>query len=257
MFRTISSLLAAVQVVLVVLPIAARASITSIDWASTVSSTIPSAGNGLGQPDGVLVNGSIAPSPATAVYGGFGSGANNNYTSAALAALLGVNTTQLALADFIFFEVNGTPGSTVESNDLIFSDGINSLTVSHTFGGSAGGPILALGNISLSAYASFFGFANPFVNGEWVYELIDVDGFSSVDLSAPGFSATLNSLNSSPSSPDSPDPDALGRIATAPEASALTIWTLLTAGAVGSLRCGRRRDAVEISDSVLEVPVRA
>lgn len=215
----------------------ATAQSTQIDWASTVvSSTAADASLALGRPDGVTMAGNQVGT-GTHTFGGFGSGDNISYNSGALASLLGVSPATLARADFLVFERNGTPGVTFESCTWTFGDGTSQLVVPHTFGGSAAGPILALGNVSDSAYASFFGATVP-AGGDWPYMLIDIDGFSAVNPSAGGFQVTLSTPGGSNGTPE---PDALGRITPVPEPST---WAMMLSGLMFVL--WRRRGAAAL-----------
>ncbi len=187
---------------------------TRIQWASTVFNTnVPTAGKVLGKPDGRIASfwDGNAATIETATYSGFGSGANVNYNSAALAALLGISETTLAQADFISFEDNGAPGTDpYETSIWVFNDGTATLTVSHNYNNPViSGPIVGLGNVSTSDYANFFGFTDPFKEGGIAYLLFDIDGNSDVNPFSPDFSATLNAVGSDT---DGPDPDVMGRI---------------------------------------------
>lgn len=190
---------------------------TQIDWASTViSSTVADASGGLGRPDTVEVSSLSVHQVMT--FGGFGAGQTDNFTTAALASFLGVSSTVLANADFIVFEHNGAPHIPFETSTWTFSDGVNQLVAPYSSGSSASGPVSALGNISPSAYASFFS-TSIIPSGDWAFILFDIDGSSSVNLSSSTFQVTMNGPGDTSGHPGSPDPDAFGRINSVPEGS--------------------------------------
>jgi hypothetical protein len=181
----------------------------------------PDAINSLGRPDGGHFDRTLPDLDISWPEFG-GQNRNFNTSSGALGFLLGISETLLARADFIAFENNGVSGLTFESSTWIFSDGINSLTVNYAFEAQAAGPILAVGNISISDYAAFFGFTDPGNSGDWAYILFEVDGVSNVDVLSPGFTTTLRATGLSET--DSPDLDALARIVTVAEPSMVALF---------------------------------
>ena len=235
--------LAGLVVLLVAAGLVETSLATTIQWASIVSSSnLPPAGpaeNALGRPDAVFASffDGNAATAETATYAGFGGGDNIDYDFASLAALLGISESLLGEVDFISFEGNGTRGLTFETSDWLFDDGTNSLAVSHTLGSPPAGAVVALGNVSVSAYDLFFGTSSGFT-GDYAYILFDIDGSSAVNPLAPGFTVFLSATGSTAF--NSPEPDVMGRffsISVPEPGAALVVGT----GLLVLLACGRRR----------------
>jgi len=217
----------------------------TIGWADTVSnSNISAAADALGQPDGTLVgffDGS-GSTTETATYTGFGS--QSNYDAISLGSLLGVTDSVLGASDVVAFEYNGSNFSTnlFETSTWIFDDGSNSTQATYVFNTTPSDPhISAVGTISNGLYADFFGFANPFGNtGNYAFILFDIDGQSTVDPFAPGFSITLNATGSD--AIDSPDIDALGVLSASPVPVPPAVW-LFSSGLLGLIGIARKKSA--------------
>jgi len=176
------------------------------------NTNVVNASNALGAPDGLHAgfhdNNGSATANEIGTYSGFGSGDINTYSSASLAALLGISQTQLSQGDLVAFERNGTPGYSFEGCDWVFDDGTNSATLSYTQG-VPDPMIVALGNISNGNYANFFGFTNSHGStGDYAFILFDIDGNSAVNPFASNFSVSLSAMGVAHTSPD---PDAIGR----------------------------------------------
>jgi hypothetical protein len=202
-----------------------------IDWANSVSNVlnVENPSNALGKPDQMLADfsGISGIGDSSATYAGFGSGQNVMYNDADLAALLNVNPSILAQADFISFDRNGTPNVTYETSIWVFSDGNgNSLTVPYTYLTDPTGAVTAKGNVSNTAYASFFGFSAIYSGGDMAYLLFDIDGPNgnpSLDPFALGFIVTLMSKGDI-STQGSPNTDVMGRMGTpVPEPSLMVL----------------------------------
>ena len=197
----------------------------TIDYASVVqednfSQIIAPAVNALDKPDGKLAN-FMDDDIAITTYGifsGFGDGDNIQYNLFGFSDLLGVSENILYESDFISIEHNGgsIPNNIFESSNWKFTDGINELNFDHSFYfPSISPPIVGLGIIDNNTYADFFGIPNYFGdNGNMAYILVDIDGYSNVDINSDQFKVVLKAYGENP---NSPDPDIMGRISAVPE----------------------------------------
>jgi len=204
----------------------------TIDWASVVSDS--NAINdtwALGEPDGM--HATFADSSGeeiSATYSGFGSGASTSYNTSALATLLGINESTLMRADFITAEYNGGSPSVYEDGLWEFSDGVNSFSVDFESVNPTGSTaVVAFGSLSVSSYASFFGFTNTISGGSWAFLLFDIDGNSYVNPFSDNLSVILTAANTGVG-PTDPDPDVMGRVQSnpnpVPEPASLLLFSI-------------------------------
>jgi len=222
----------------------ASAGLIDLQWASSISDVSHSnfyadPANALGKPDGLgagFFDSTAAIESAT--YGAFGAGEESAFDSSALSGFLGVSESLLLDADFIAFEFNGTSGDSFETGEWEFSDGTSSVVVSHVVNTPPSGAISSLGNISQSAYDTFFSLGDyPPLSpiGEWTFILFDIDGNSSVNPYTVNFSAKLSTDGVAVLA--TPDPDAMARLGAIPEPST----ALLLGIGLSALAATRRR----------------
>ncbi len=181
----------------------------SFAWASHVTPltefTLNPPENSLGVPDGLV----------TSFYNDNGAAALYEFASLSpqvaaedFASALGVSLAVLSAADFIAFDGNGTPGRGFETSTWVFSDGITSITVEHSFEDPAiTDKIIALGNVTHNDLAALFGYAPP-PSGDLAYILFDIS--NQVDVTSASFTVELSAPGQAGTIPYSPDIDALG-----------------------------------------------
>ncbi len=216
----------------------ASAQQVQLNWAGTAS---PNAAAAAGRPDDVFVTGAAG----TSTFGAFGVGSGNTsaYSLSSLETLLSITPGGLAHGDFIAFEQNGTPSITFESGTWTFSDGFNSLSVTHTFGNTPGQDtpgVLALGNITLANYTTFFGLPASSGAGDIAYIVFNIAGVSAVNPQASTFGVTLVSPGGNVGTPDM---DAMGTMAIPEPASShlLLFMVPIAAGLCYTKRAAIRR----------------
>ena len=181
----------------------------SFAWASSVTPltefTLNPPENSLGAPDG-LATSFFNDNGAAALYG-FAS-LSPQVPAENFASALGVSLAILSAADFVAFDGNGTPGRGFETSTWVFSDGIHSISIEHSYDSPMiTDRVIALGNVTRIDLGSLFGFSTP-GTGDYAYILFDIS--NQVDVTSASFTVELSAPGQAGTIPYSPDIDALG-----------------------------------------------
>jgi len=147
--------------------------------------TVVNGENMLGVPDGDYT---LFDNGSTATYYQFDY--SFTYNAANLASFLNVSENTILNSEFIAFDHNGSP-SGFETSSWVFSDGVNTVSVSHSTGDSASGVISVNSYMSLTDFNTVFGSSFPSSSAQYVgFLLFDLTS-ANINISSSDFEVQL------------------------------------------------------------------